>query len=41
MEEVSKYYSDRGQINIAKIDATQFHKSANHFEIKAYPTIKL
>lgn len=40
MEEVSKYYSDRGQINIAKIDATQFHKSANHFEIKAYPTIK-
>lgn len=41
MDEVAKYYKDKLIINIARIDATRFIKAANHFDIKAYPTIKL
>lgn len=39
MDEVAKQLNDKA-LAIAKIDATRFTKSANHFEIKAYPTIK-
>ena len=41
MDEVAKFYKDKLIINIARLDATRFIKAANHFEIKAYPTIKL
>ena len=41
MDEVAKYYDGKMVINIARIDATRFLKAANHFEIRAYPTIKL
>lgn len=39
MEEVAKQLGDKS-ITIVKIDATRFYKAANHFDIKAYPTIK-
>jgi len=40
MDEVAKHFNEKTQMAIAKIDATRYFKAANHFEIKAYPTIK-
>ena len=43
MDEVARDFDAdiSNPVTIAKIDATRFYKSANYFEIKAYPTIKL
>ena len=40
MDKVAYYYKDKSDIMIVKIDATKYYKTANHFEIKGYPTIK-
>ena len=41
MDEVATILKDKNTLSIAKIDATRYHKSASHFDVKAYPTIKL
>ena len=39
-EQLAIHY-DGKPFNIARVDATKHIKATNHFEIKAYPTIKL
>jgi thioredoxin domain-containing protein 10 len=39
LDDIGKYYRDR-MVNVAKVDATKYVKSSNHFEIRGYPTIK-
>jgi thioredoxin domain-containing protein 10 len=38
-EEVGKYYSN-SNINVVKVDATKYTKSASNFDVRGYPTIK-
>lgn len=40
MDEVAQFYKDKSPVTIVKVDATRFVKTASHFEIKAYPTVK-
>lgn len=36
---LAKHYEGRN-FNVARVDATRYLKATNHFEVKAYPTIK-